>query len=112
MGPAEVGAKRYDRASLRADHLMDIGTSTNLAPTRKDHRGRQIVTSQDVESVLVVVGSSWIVAAVVLVVLGKLNLILLLTVIGFIAGLVVLSSGLSVLIGIALQKLSVRVKQG
>jgi uncharacterized membrane protein YjjP (DUF1212 family) len=91
---------------------MDIGTSTNLAPNDKDRRGRQIVTPQDVESVLVVVGSSWICAAVALVLYGKLNLILLLIVIGFIAGLVVLSSGLSVLTVIALQKLSVRVKQG
>jgi hypothetical protein len=91
---------------------MDIGTLTDFAQTNKDRRGRQIVTPQDVESVLVVVGSSWICAAVALFVYGKLNLILLLAVIGFITGLVMLSSGLSVLIGIALQKLSVRFKQG
>jgi hypothetical protein len=91
---------------------MDIGTSTDFAQTNKDCRGRQIVTPQDVESVLVVVGSSWIFAAAALVVFGKLNLILLLAVVGFVTVLVVLSSGLSVLIGIALQKLSVRVKQG
>ncbi len=91
---------------------MDIGTSTNLAPNSKDRRGKRIETPQDVESVLVVVGSSWIFAAVVLVGYGKLNLILLLTVIGFVTVLVMLSSGLSVLIGIALQKLSLRVRQG
>jgi hypothetical protein len=91
---------------------MDIGTSTNLAPNDKDRRGRQIVTPQDVESVLVVVGSSWICAAVSLVVYEKLNLILLLVVVGFVTGLVVLSSGLSVLTVIALQKLSLRFMQG
>jgi hypothetical protein len=91
---------------------MDIGTSPNLAPNDKDRWGRQIVTPQDVESVLVVVGSSWIFAAVALVLYGKLNLILLLTVIGFVTGLVMLSSGLSVLTVIVLQKLSVRFKQG
>jgi hypothetical protein len=91
---------------------MDIGTSPNLAPNGKDRRGRQIVTPQDVESVLVVVGSSWIFAAVTLVLYGKLNLILLLAVIGVVTGLVMLSSDLSVLVGIVLQKLSVRFKQG
>jgi hypothetical protein len=91
---------------------MDIGTSTDFAQSSKVHQGRQIVTPQDAESVLVVVGSSWIFAAVALVVLGKLNLILLLAVVGFITGVVVLSSGLSVLIGITLQKLSLRFKQG
>ena len=91
---------------------MDIGTSTNLAPNTKDRRGKRIVTPQDAESVLVVVGSSWICAAVALVVYGKLNLILLLAVIGFITGLVMLGSGLSLLTVIVLQKLSVRFKQG
>lgn len=93
---------------------MDIGTSTDFAQSSKVHQGRQIVTPQDAESVLVVVGSSWICAAVALFVYGKLNLILLLllAVVGFITGVVVLSSGLSVLIGITLQKLSLRFKQG
>jgi hypothetical protein len=91
---------------------MDIGTSTNLAPNNKDRRGKQIVTPQDAESVLVVVGSSWIFAAVALVVYGKLNLILLLAVVGFITGLVMLSSGVSLITVIVLQKLSVRFKQG
>ncbi|GEO18032.1 hypothetical protein [Microvirga aerophila] len=91
---------------------MDIVTSTDFAQNSKAHRGRQFVTPQDAESVLVVVGSSWICAAVTLVLFGKLNLILLLAVVGFITGVVVLSSGLSLLTVIALQKLSVRFKQG
>jgi hypothetical protein len=91
---------------------MDIGTPTDLAQNSRVYRGKRIVTPQDVESVLMVVGSSWICAAIALVLLGKLNLILLLAVVGFVTVLVVLSSGLSVLTVIALQKLSVWVKQG
>jgi hypothetical protein len=48
---------------------------------------------------------SWIFAAGALALNGKFNLILLLVSVGFVTVLVVLSSGLSLLTAIALQKL-------
>jgi hypothetical protein len=84
---------------------MDVSNSTDLSQDRNDRAQRQILTPQDAENVLVVVVISWIFAAGALALNGKFNLILLLVSVGFVTVLVVLSSGLSLLTAIALQKL-------
>jgi hypothetical protein len=84
---------------------MDVRNSTDLSQDRNDRAQRQILTPQDAENVLVVVVISWIFAAGALALNGKFNLILLLVSVGFVTVLVVLSSGLSLLTAIALQKL-------
>jgi hypothetical protein len=90
---------------------MDIGNTPDLAQTlhpvhdSRDRGWRQILTPQDAENVFAVVVISWIFAAVALVCIGKFNLILLLVAVGFVTVLVVLSSVLSLLTTIALQKL-------
>jgi hypothetical protein len=84
---------------------MDVSNSTDLSQDRNDRAQRQILTPQDAENVLVVVVISWIFAAGALVLNGKFNLTLLLISVGFVTVLVVLSSGLSLLTAIALQKL-------
>jgi hypothetical protein len=84
---------------------MDVRNSTDLSQDRNDRAQRQILTPQDAENVLVVVVISWIFAAGALVLNGKFNLTLLLISVGFVTVLVVLSSGLSLLTAIALQKL-------
>ena len=84
---------------------MDVSNSTDLSRDRNDRAQRQILTPQDAENVLVVVVISWIFAAGALALNGKFNLILLLVSVGFVTVLVVLSSGLSLLTAIALQKL-------
>ncbi len=84
---------------------MDVSNSTDLSRDRNDRAQRQILTPQDAENVLVVVVISWIFAAGALALNGKFNLILLLISVGFVTVLVVLSSGLSLLTAIALQKL-------
>jgi hypothetical protein len=86
---------------------MSPGNATDAAQNR-DRGWRTVVTPDDAENVLLVLVTSWIVSAVALVYLGKFNLILLLIAVGFVTVLVVLSSGLSLLTAIVLQKVALR----
>ncbi|KLK92649.1 hypothetical protein AA309_13250 [Microvirga vignae] len=85
---------------------MKVGSSADHTQNSKDRGWRQILGPQDAENVLLVIMISWVSAAGALVFFGKFDLILLLVTAGFVAVLVVLSSGLSLLTAAALRKLT------
>jgi hypothetical protein len=69
------------------------------------------MAAEDAENLLVVIVTSWIFAAAALVFYGKFNLILLLIAGGFVTGLVVLTSALSLFSAVTVRKLASRPKQ-
>jgi hypothetical protein len=85
--------------------------STNRARNRRDPERRPVVAAQDAENLLMVIVTSWIFAAAALVFYGKFNLLLLLIAGGFVTGLVVLSTALSLLSAVTVRKLASRSKQ-
>jgi hypothetical protein len=90
---------------------MAGNNSTNYARNRRDPERGHVVAAQDAENLLVVIVTSWIFAAAALVFYGKFNLLLLLIAGGFVTGLVVLSSALSLLSAVTVRKLASRSKQ-
>jgi hypothetical protein len=69
------------------------------------------MAAEDAENLLVVIVTSWVFAAAALVFYGKFNLLLLVIAGGFVTGLVILSSALSLLSAVTLQKLISRPKR-
>jgi hypothetical protein len=90
---------------------MAGNNSTSHARNRRDPERGPVVAAQDAENLLVVIVTSWIFAAGALVFYGKFNLLLLLIAGGFVTGLVVLSSALSLLSAVTVRKLASRSKQ-
>ncbi len=85
---------------------MKCGTSGH--PVRHHEQGGwgPILTPQDAGNLLVVIITSWITAIGTLVALGRFHVGLMLTVLGFVTVLIVLSTGVSLLIAAMVQKVS------
>jgi hypothetical protein len=85
---------------------MNSGTSGHLVRHHEQRGWGAILTSQDAGNLLVVIITSWITAIGTLIALGRFRVGLMLTVLGFVTVLIVLSAGVSLLIAAMVQKMS------
>ena len=88
----------------RHRHLNRPAPTLHSPHDNDGHEWKLFLTPREIEKLAVVVLTSWVFAAITLVCNGRFNPIRFLVCVGFITVLLVLTSGLCVLIAMALQK--------
>ncbi|WP_457092859.1 hypothetical protein [Microvirga sp. P5_D2] len=83
---------------------MNSGTSGHANRHHEQGGWGSILTPQDAGNLLIVIITSWITAIGTLIALGRFHVGLMLTVLGFVTVLIVLSTGVSLLIAAMVQK--------